>query len=61
EMPIPPVTPTSIPQVVTVPATDMPVEEEGSSSNSSGLLVGILVVAALVGGGVAVWLIRDPN
>ncbi|HMX75056.1 MAG TPA: CAP domain-containing protein [Anaerolineales bacterium] len=61
EMPIPPVTPTSIPQVVTAPATDMPVEEEGSSSNSSGLLVGILVVAALVGGGVAVWLIRDPN
>jgi hypothetical protein len=25
------------------------------------LLIGILVIAALVGGGVAVWLIRDPN
>jgi hypothetical protein len=31
------------------------------SSPSSGLLVGILIVAALVGGGVAVWLIREPK
>lgn len=61
EMLVLPVTLTSIPQMVTAPATETPVEEERSSSNSSGLLVGILIVAAFVGGGVAVWLIRDPN
>jgi uncharacterized protein YkwD/LysM repeat protein len=32
-----------------------------SNSASSKLLVGILIIAAFVGGGVAVWLIRDPN
>jgi uncharacterized protein YkwD/LysM repeat protein len=32
-----------------------------NTSSSSKLLVGILIVAAFVGGGVAVWLIRDPN
>ena len=32
-----------------------------ANAQSSKLLVGILIVAAFVGGGVAVWLIRDPN
>jgi len=31
------------------------------SVSSSRVLVGLLIVAAFVGGGVAVWLIRDPN
>jgi LysM repeat protein len=31
------------------------------NSSSSRLLVGLLIVAAFVGGGVVVWLIRDPN
>ncbi len=34
---------------------------ESPSNASSGFLVGILIFAALIGGGVAVWLIRDPN
>jgi uncharacterized protein YkwD/LysM repeat protein len=41
-----------------------PVEVEKTSPSNSGsskLLVGILIIAAFVGGGVAVWLIRDPN
>ena len=40
-----------------------PAEEiiPASNSASSRLLVGILIIAAFVGGGVAVWLIRDPN
>jgi LysM repeat protein len=32
-----------------------------SSPASSKLLVGILIIAAFVGGGIAVWLIRDPS
>lgn len=68
---------TSTPFVVASPATPsisfptalMPsptitsVEDVPASSNpaSSKMLVGILIVAAFVGGGVAVWLIRDPN
>jgi LysM repeat protein len=46
----------------TVPVTGTPAESPASSgAPSSGLLVGILIVAAFIGGGVAVWLIRDPN
>lgn len=41
------------------------VEEKASASNStssnSKLLIGVLIIVAFVGGGVAVWLIRDPN
>jgi LysM repeat protein len=48
--------PTLIPDLPT--STPAP---ESSSRNSSSLLVGILIFAALIGGGVAVWLIRDPN
>jgi len=32
-----------------------------NSVSSSRLLIGVLIIAAFVGGGVAVWLIRDPN
>jgi LysM repeat protein len=39
------------------------VEEDAPASApaSSKLLIGILIIAAFVGGGVAVWLIRDPK
>jgi LysM repeat protein len=49
--------------LVATPTTPVEVIEETSSSNpaSSKLLVGILIIAAFVGGGVAVWLIRDRN
>lgn len=45
-------------------ASPMPTQEiktDPESASSSQLLVGILIFAALAGGGVAVWLIRDPN
>ncbi len=58
-------TPTSLlpsPTAVEATATIVEIEENSASgSRSSGLLVGILIVAALIGGGVAVWLIREPN
>jgi uncharacterized protein YkwD len=46
------------PFLTTTPTENVPVP---SNSGSSKLLVGILIIAAFVGGGVAVWLIRDPN
>ena len=68
---------TATPMVVVTPATPSisyptalvatstattPVEEAPASNPaSSRLLVGILIIAAFVGGGIAVWLIRDPN
>ncbi|MBI5351593.1 MAG: LysM peptidoglycan-binding domain-containing protein [Chloroflexi bacterium] len=52
----------SLPTATVPSATIAPVELPASTSSSpSKLLVGILIVAALVGAGVAVWLIRDPN
>jgi uncharacterized protein YkwD/LysM repeat protein len=61
-------TPTAVvvssPTVPTAEITRTPVvveEAPASNSSSSKLLIGILIMAALVGGGVAVWLIRDPN
>jgi len=60
-------TPTAVvvssPTVPTAELTATPtvVEEAPASNSSSKLLIGILIMAALVGGGVAVWLIRDPN
>jgi uncharacterized protein YkwD len=61
-------TPTTVvvssPTVPTAEITTTPVlveEAPASNSSSSKLLIGILIMAALVGGGVAVWLIRDPN
>jgi LysM repeat protein len=50
--------------LIPAPTTDpVEIEKESSEANSasSKLLVGILIIAAFVGGGVAVWLIRDPN
>jgi LysM repeat protein len=44
--------------VMTTPPANKPVVPNASSSK---LLVGILILAAFVGAGVAVWLIRDPN
>jgi uncharacterized protein YkwD/LysM repeat protein len=45
-------------------ASPMPTLEDKTQpvdAASSKLLVGVLIIAAFVGGGVAVWLIRDPN
>jgi uncharacterized protein YkwD/LysM repeat protein len=59
-----PVTPSiSFPTALVPSPTTTPLEDVPVSSNpaSSKLLVGILIIAAFVGGGVAVWLIRDPN
>ncbi|MCB0102384.1 MAG: LysM peptidoglycan-binding domain-containing protein, partial [Anaerolineales bacterium] len=66
-----PVTETLMPTVAVVETivptqptqTIAPIEEEktSSKSTSSRLLVVILIVAAFVGAGMAVWLIRDPG
>jgi len=54
--------PLSSPTAVEVSATPVEVEDAPATSSASpGLLIGILIVAALVGGGVAVWLIREPK
>ncbi len=42
-------------------AAPVPVESLPAANSSSKLLVGILIIAAFLGGGIAVWLIRDPN
>ncbi|MBC7877692.1 MAG: LysM peptidoglycan-binding domain-containing protein [Anaerolineales bacterium] len=50
------------PTTPTVSFTDTPTRETPASNPpSSKLLVGLLIVAAFVGGGAAVWLIREPN
>ena len=71
-LPIFTVTPTIIPTLAT-PSISFPTQlsaspvptlgEDAPAANprSSKLLVGILIFAAFVGAGVAVWLIRDPN
>jgi LysM repeat protein len=65
-------TPTTIPTIGT-PSISFPTQQIASptatsikekpvtNTQSSKLLVGILIFAAFVGAGVAVWLIRDPN
>jgi uncharacterized protein YkwD len=53
-----PTTPVATP---TTTPTEIKEKTSASNSGSSKLLVGILIIAAFVGGGVAVWLIRDPN
>ena len=59
------VTPTIlIPTATVIPTTTMSAELPSTTpknGSSSKLLVGILIIAAFVGAGVAVWLIRDPN
>ena len=61
-------TPTSVtpsilfPTHLAVSPTTTPMEEAPpANAPSSKFLVGLLIVAAFVGGGVAIWLIRDPN
>jgi uncharacterized protein YkwD len=58
-----PSTPTALPTAspVRIPATPSPTPPQSSAAPISSLLVGILIIAALIGGGVAVWLIRDPK
>jgi uncharacterized protein YkwD/LysM repeat protein len=63
---ITPATPSiSFPTALAATSTATPVETEeespASKPSSSKLLIGLLIIAAFVGGGVAVWLIRDPN
>lgn len=48
-------------QSVNTPMSTQKNETVPVSASSSRILVGLLIVAAFVGGGVAVWLIRDPN
>lgn len=54
-MALPTVTHAPAATLTTTPATT------AASASSSKLLVGLLIVAAFVGAGVAVWLIRDPK
>jgi uncharacterized protein YkwD len=58
-----PSTPTALPTASPTPILVTPTATPSQSSTApiSSLLVGILIIAALVGGGVAVWLIRDPK
>jgi LysM repeat protein len=52
----------SIPTQLIASSTMTPVEKiPPANAQSSKLLVGILIFAAFVGAGAAVWLIRDPN
>ena len=58
----PTTTPTYAMPTIALPATatrKMPDSEDGISS--SRMLVVVLILAAFLGGGMAVWLIRDPN
>lgn len=53
--------PTTIPtQIVFTPTVEV-IELNSSTPQDSRLLVIILIIAAFVGSGMAVWLIRDPN
>jgi LysM repeat protein len=56
-------TPTTLPTAspTLIPVTPTRIPEQSSTATTSSLLVGILIIAALVGGGVAVWLIREPK
>ncbi len=52
----------SFPTALMPSPTNTPMEKAPPANpTSSRLLVGLLIVAAFVGGGIAVWLIRDPN
>lgn len=58
-----PSTPTALPTAspTPIPVTPSSTPSQSSAAPISSLLVGILIIAAFVGGGVAVWLIRDPK
>jgi len=47
-----------VPSPTTTLTQDVPAPSKPTSSK---LLIGLLIIASFVGGGVAVWLIRDPN
>ncbi|MFN8401090.1 MAG: CAP domain-containing protein [Anaerolineales bacterium] len=53
--------PTSTPQQVTLTPTTEATSETSSKPASSRVLIVVLIVAAFVGAGMAVWLIRDPG
>ena len=53
--------PTSTPQQVTLTPTTEATSETSSKPASSRALIVVLIVAAFVGAGMAVWLIRDPG
>ena len=53
--------PTSTPQQVTLTPTTEAASETSSKPASSRVLIVVLIVAAFVGAGMAVWLIRDPG
>jgi len=48
-------------QLVATPLPTLNKITQPVQTGSSNLLIGILIIAAFIGGGVAVWLIRDPN
>lgn len=57
-------TPTTLPTLSPTIAAATPtviLDEASASNSSSSLLIGILIVAIFIGGGVAVWLIREPK
>ncbi|CAG1014365.1 hypothetical protein ANAEL_04961 [Anaerolineales bacterium] len=64
------VTPTDLPALTVLPTSSSTtiaatptviLDEVPTSNSSSSLLIGILIFAVLIGGGVAVWLIREPK
>ncbi len=44
-----------------LPAQQPPASNQSASDNASRVWVALLILASFVGGGMAVWLIRDPN
>lgn len=54
-------TSTPIPQETSTSAADVQSNSESERPTSSRVLVVVLIVAAFVGAGMAVWLIRDPG
>lgn len=53
--------PTSAPSLQVAPTAMEEAESESASPVSSRILIVVLIIAAFVGAGMAVWLIRDPN
>ena len=47
--------------LVSTPVIGLEADEPSTSTSSPQILVVVLIVAAVLGAGVAVWLIRDPN
>jgi uncharacterized protein HemX len=53
--------PTSVSTQIVITPTLENVDADVSKSSNSRLLVILLIIAAFVGAGMAVWLIREPN